>query len=434
MRRSAALVAVALALAVSGARAADPTPRLVTLKNGVRILLAPDSSAAAVDVAAWYPGGAGAEPAGRSGVAHVVEGLVMRASRAAAAGVLAAGGSTASAVAPDYATFYETGPPECLEAALRLEAERMKSLPVRPAELDAVRAAQLAERAARPATPEVRGVQGLYALLDPGLVYGRSAEGSAADVERLTARDCEDAFRSGFATSGALVTVVGRFDPARAEALASQAFGAVPARPAPAPRAASGGERRAAGGAPSTDRAEVELPTLFMGWRAPGAGDADAEALDLLGRILAGGAASRVSAALGGGAVQGGYDARRDGGLLFVAVAVPPGVDTAKVVQVVGTEMMRAVSAPAAAGELERAERQAESTLLFGTQTARGRAQSLGTAALSAGDWRRSAARLEALRALTAADLSRAAGRVLTPDRRATFWLLPVAGAAGGKP
>src|SRR5262249_27075774 len=74
----------------------------------------------------------------------------------------------------------------------------------------------------------------------------------------------------------------------------------------------------------------------FMGWRGPGAADADAPALELLASCLGGGSAARLPALLvqdEGLALtaQAGFSAQRDGSLLWAFAVVPPGADSAAV-------------------------------------------------------------------------------------------------------
>jgi predicted Zn-dependent peptidase len=75
--------------------------------------------------------------------------------------------------------------------------------------------------------------------------------------------------------------------------------------------------------------------------------------------------------------------------------------------------------------ELERARRQIGSTSAFAVQAARPRGQTLGEAEVLAGDAERAAALWDALARVSAADVRRAATRVLTESGRATVWLVP---------
>ena len=80
MRRAGWWLAAVLAWAV--AAQADPLLRAetVTLKNGLRLVLAPDPEARSVDVSVWYDAGSRHDLAGHTGVAHLFEHLMFRGS------------------------------------------------------------------------------------------------------------------------------------------------------------------------------------------------------------------------------------------------------------------------------------------------------------------------------------------------------------------
>jgi len=77
-------IALVAACGTAGAASAPAAPgpaplagaRLVTLKNGMRLLLAPDTAAAAVDVAVWSRAGAARERDGLTGITRLFERLM----------------------------------------------------------------------------------------------------------------------------------------------------------------------------------------------------------------------------------------------------------------------------------------------------------------------------------------------------------------------
>src|SRR5437867_10655267 len=75
-----------LALALLGwapagaAQEAPPAVQSAKLKIGLRVLLAPDTLAASVDVAVWYRAGTRYEAAGMSGITHLMERWMFRGS------------------------------------------------------------------------------------------------------------------------------------------------------------------------------------------------------------------------------------------------------------------------------------------------------------------------------------------------------------------
>ncbi len=415
-------------------RALAGDARLVTLKNGMQILLAPDSTTAAVDVSVWYRAGIAHERPGITGISRLFEHLMFRGSAHYAFQehsrlVAAEGGSANAYTAPDYVCYYETVPASALELTFRLEADRMASPALTAEGVEAEKRVALEEnRWRRGADPTAAALRGLDSLAWAGEPYGWPVTGLDQDLSRITLADCQRFFAERFAPNNALVVVAGDFDPDRALQEARRSFEALRRRPlakdSPPVVAARGGERRAFA------RADQPLPILAVGWKIPGRRDPDAPALALLARVLAAGPSARLSRALASGrarclGVQAGVDDRRDSGLLYVTATVWPGSDSAKVESTLVAEVERLARVPVSEEELQRARRQAEVGTLLAWETPRGRAEALGQGLLLEDDYRASASRLERTRQLTPADVQRAAARVLVAAGRSVLWIAP---------
>ncbi len=420
--------------AASVAQVVPPAVQSVTLKNGLRVLLAPDTLAAAVDVSVWYRAGTRYEPAGMSGITHLMERWMFRGSKHYGQGehrrlVLAEGGVASAFTTSDASCFFDTVPAEALELALKLEADRVGTLSLTADGLERERRIVREERKqfAR-SGPIGLGLRRLYATAFPGHPYGWPATGLDQDLDRLTLAACESYHRAQHAPDNAVVVLTGRFDPVQALSLVRRHFGSLPPPPLPAtkPRALAPqlAEQRA------SERIEGEVPVLLVGWRAPGGADRSAAALEVLSRLLAAGARSALGRELTrsparGLAVEGGFDARRDGSLLYVTVVVMPGADSAEVERALLGESEKLASVAPGSPELDAAKREAEQRLLLEWETVRGLGQSLGMAEAVFGDHHLAAEKLQRLRDLTADDLMRAAADVLRPELRSVVWLVP---------
>lgn len=433
-------VALAATLALpAAAETGVDNARLVTLPNGLRVLLAPDPSASGLDVTLWFDAGVRTEPAGRGGITHLVSRLMSRTGGAGAKAIEieTLGGASSSFTTPDFTGFSVTGPPSILEPALALHAARMADLQPTAEAIAAERAGIAAERPRRPeSSPNGRAIRLLFGMLDPTLGYRAPITGSDEDLARVTAKDCSDYFRARFGPASGLLTVVGRFDPVAAQSALAGTVGRTARHGTPAPRPPA--RRLVPPPAPAREPSDFQLPTLFVGWRAPAGSSTDAAALDLLSRLLTTGVSARLAGALmtperGGVFVQGGYDARRDGGLFYAAVATAPRADGEAIEKALIGEVERLAHEPVEAAELERARRQAESNLLFGWQASWSRAQALGTAQMVDGDWRSAWNRLDQYRKVTPEQVERAAAAVLKPDARAIVWLTPPAATGGSR-
>lgn len=413
--------------------------RELKLGNGLRMLLAPDSSAGAVDVAVWYDAGTVRERAGLTGISHLFEHLMFSGSAHHAAQehnrlVQAEGGVANATTAADYTCYFQTLPREGVALAFELEADRMASLALSEEALARERRVVEEEKRWRTrANPAAEALQRLQTLAYGAHPYRWPVVGLDEDLSRITLAECQAYFKTHYGPASALVTVVGNFDPAEVTALARRTFGAVPRRPTP---------RTTTAGVPAQTaprrvwaRADVASPILLAGWPTPPAADPDQPALELLVHVLGAGPRSRLNRALvvdGPHALfaQAGLDSRRAGGLLYVVATVKPDADSAQVERELFAAIEGLGRSPLSEEEFDQARRQFETSMLFGLQTTRARARALGVASMVEGDWRTAERRLDALRALTAADLQRVAARVLRPEGRNVVWSVPRAGTA----
>lgn len=430
--RAAACLVLCVATGASLASAAT-APTTVTLKNGLRVVLAPDSAAMAVDVAVWYPAGTRAERVGLAGASHLVERLMFRGSATVPDGehvrrILAEGGSVNTQMSPDYACFWQTVPAEAVPVALRLEAARMAGLAVRPESFEAERRAARADlRGWRDRPVVTLALAQLRATLFEGHPYGRLLYGSDADLTRMTMKDVESWRRGAYAPGGAVLTIVGRFDAEATLALVRRTFESLPkGSPAtlPAVKEIAPGERR------GWAREGTPARLLLAGWRVPPASDPDAPAFELLAQVLGGGERSRLNTALvqdwhAALLTQAGVVPNREASMFWAMAALGADADSSTAERALLDQVGRLAREPIPGDELDRARAQLLTGELFRLQTVHARAQALGEALVFAGDPAIADRRLAQLAALTPADLQRAAQRVLTETTRAIVWLAP---------
>lgn len=430
-----AALALALAFACPHPVAAQTLalPRVVTLRNGLQLLLAPDSSAQAVDVAVWYPTGSAAEPAGRSGITHLFERMLFRGSAHVPDGdhlrrVLAEGGTANARTTADYTCRWQTLPPAALGLAFELEADRIAALALTAANLAAEkRAIEDGQRAQQ--NPVTVALEQLYATAWRDRPYRRPVTGLPGDLERITLADCQAWQRARFGPERATVSVVGRFDPDEAVRLARRWLEPI-ARTGPGREPAPAGSAPAPPAARAVQRVDVPVAVLALGWRGQGGAAADALPLALLSRMVSGRPESpldytlvqRKQEAL---FVQSGFDGRRDGALFYAVAVARPGADTTAIERDAVAAIEQLAESPPPADAVERARLEEETATLFAWQTARNRADALGAAAMTGGDPAGALARLARLRALTAADLQEVARRTFTAAHRSVAWVMP---------
>ncbi|WP_433497712.1 M16 family metallopeptidase [Sphaerimonospora sp. CA-214678] len=240
-----------------------------------------------------YRVGSGHEVFGRTGLAHLLEHLMFQGSANTAPGEYAslmtgAGARFNAATSFEWTSYYATLPSDQLALALRLEADRMATLPeaLDPGRLEIQREVVMNERLQRyDNVPYGTALEHLFGLGHP---YRHLPIGSPGDIAALTLEHCREFFLTYYTPGNAILSLVGDAEPERVFGLVERYFGPVPARPGPAPPNSSdlcqlGGDERKR----LEIREETAGPALFALFRLPPAGGPELEsaaaAVDILG-------------------------------------------------------------------------------------------------------------------------------------------------------
>src|SRR5438874_9948573 len=112
-----------------------------TLKNGLRVVLNVDNAVPVVSIAVYYNAGSRDERDGRTGFAHLFEHMMFQGSENVGKGehfvlIENNGGGMNGSTNTDRTEYHETLPANQLDLGLFLEADRMKSLAITPANLE----------------------------------------------------------------------------------------------------------------------------------------------------------------------------------------------------------------------------------------------------------------------------------------------------------
>ncbi len=414
------------------------------LANGLHVILARGPAATAVAVDVWYDVGSRNERQGRSGFGHLFEHLMFQGSANVRAGehmqlVERAGGTLNANITEDRTIFYETVPPERMNLALWLEADRMRSLDITEENLRREVEVVKEERRLNFDNAPYGGTQ-LQALYDAPydsascFAYAHSVIGSFADLDAAELSDVQAFFDRYYSPNNATLTVVGAFDPEVALELVQSYFGDIPRGPDAAPVECS----RPFGHLPvvmDVPDANAVLPAAYLSYGTVPTDHEDAPALDVLSRILTDGMSSRLYRRLvreERAAIRtGGYSNTRRGPGLFVLTAVArQGVTADRLVDLLHGEVERVIREGVTEEEVIRARSQVQADVMQSRQTVWGRAEALQVANHFHGtpaDVRRTVQRILDV---TAEEVREVAERYLTPDNRAVVRTVP--GAARG--
>jgi predicted Zn-dependent peptidase len=271
-----------------------------TLANGLRVVVAPDSTAPVVTVGVYYKIGFRLEPQGRSGFAHLFEHMMFQGSENAPKMqhiklVNSSGGVLNGSTMYDVTNYFEAVPSNALERMLWLEADRMRALKVDDENLRNQRDVVKEEVRVNVMNQPYGG----FPWLDmPPVAFRNWANahnfyGDFADLDAASLADVQTFFRTYYVPNNAVLLILGDVNLADGFSLAEKHFGDIPA--GPAPQFADPAEP------PQTEerRGDViekygTLPAMAVGYVMPQRRTRDWSAMALLDQALHGGRAGRV--------------------------------------------------------------------------------------------------------------------------------------------
>jgi len=415
----------------------------LTLPNGLRVVISPDSSAPVIGVAVVYDVGIRSEPEGRTGFAHLFEHLMFQGSEnleklAHFRYVQASGGVFNGSTHLDYTDYYETLPSNALERALFLEADRMRSPRITEENL-ANQIAVVKEEIRVNVMNRPYG--GFPWLLLPPVMFdtfpnAHDGYGSFVDLEAATVEDATSFFDAYYAPGNAVLAIGGDLDVAETIALVEKHFGGIPGRPVPVRPDFTEPDLNEERRATHTDPL-APMPALAMAWRVPDPIKdfeaylpyvvlaevlTDGEAARLVERMMLEDAtATSVSGYLG---FMGDPFDVRDPTAFLLQVHYPPQVTADTIVSTIDEELARLANDGLQPGELARIQARLAAHLLREVDAVLGR-----TLRMAVLEQQRGRAELinelpRLLAAVTAEQVV-AAAATLRPQRRAILEIVP---------
>lgn len=273
------------------------------LPNGLTVVVIPDRRSAVVTHMVWYRAGSADEPAGKSGIAHYLEHLMFKGTKANPGGVFSKkvsdiGGQENAFTSWDYTAYYQRVAKEHLGLVMSLEADRMQNLTLDPATAAPELKVVLEERSMRTDNdPAARLGEAVDAALHPNHPYRIPIIGWRSEIEKLTVDDAKAFYDRYYTPNNAVLVVAGDVDEVAVRDLALTHYGRVPRRAEPGTRVRPADPQAIADIAVSLADARVSQPSWRRVWRVPSSHTATpgvSEALELLSDLLGGGSTSRL--------------------------------------------------------------------------------------------------------------------------------------------
>lgn len=414
-------------------------PETFTLSNGMQVVVLPNHRAPVILHMVWYKVGSADEPAGKSGIAHLLEHLMFKGTAKHPNGEFSKtlarhGGQENAFTSLDYTGYHQTVASDRLEMVMELEADRMTNLALKPEDVETERAVVLEERNQRienkpGARLRVLANQKFYPKDHP---YGRPIIGWRDELASVTREDALAFYKDHYAPDNAILVIAGDVDVAQVQRLADKYYAPIPARGV-AKRATLVTDAPIIGGETVLRDARVRQASWSENVIQPSLSNGAptrVAALEILSELLGGGGTSRLYRALvidQALAVSAGtyYDqsARGDGQFAFYA-SPRPGVSLDQLAEAVRVETRRILDDGLKAGELAGIKKRMMADAVYSRDAMKTGAWAIGGALAAGHSIEDVEAWPERIQAVTEQDVIDALKAVLAEPKRITTKLL----------
>jgi zinc protease len=406
---------------------------LLTLENGLTLIIREDHSAPVVSAQAWCK--AGSIDEGRwlgAGLSHMLEHMLFKGTTTRAAGridqeVQDAGGYMNAYTSFDRTVYYINVPNTGAQVAVDILSDIMRNATLPAEEVEKEKQVILREMDMNQDDPGRRASRRLFETAYTRSPYRYTVIGYADIFQEVKREDLVAFYHEKYPPNNIFFVVVGDFQAAAVEAQIRQAFAGVRARPLPPvvlpPEPKQAGQREI------IEEAPIEVGHFHIAWHIPDLRDPDTPALDVLATLLGSGHSSRLyqevreKQGLVHSVDAWTYSPGNPGLLGISAIVDPPQYRTARAAILDKVEQMK--REPVTTAELTKAVKQFTSATLATRKTMQGQAQDLGGNWIAAADLNFSERYLAAVRRVTPEDLQRVAQRYLNIENRTVYALLP---------
>jgi zinc protease len=409
----------------------------VRLHNGLTVILAVDETMPVFAYHSWFAVGSRHESPGRTGIAHLFEHLMFKATANCPDGEFdrimeTRGAQTNAATWVDWTYYHETLPAtgDNLDVTIKLEADRMANLVLNADQLESERDVVKNERRyVVDNNPDGKMFEVLYNDALPDHPYGWPTIGWMEDIEAITLDDCMDFYRAYYAPNNAIIVVSGNVCPVETLTLIARHYGHLKAQTLPTVAAPQDvvpiPEARH-----KTLNLPVAAPRLLMGWLSPSQMDPALAAIDVALELLFGGESSRLHCELVierelAATVSGWASHFRFPGLVEVGVTMRPGKEAAEAEEAICTALNALAANPPTDAEMTKARNQLEAGLYRSMTTASNRAAKLGHFEVTTDDYRNLKKAIDSVLTVTPEAVMRAVARYLDPDTRTVLLAMP---------
>ena len=420
------------------------------LPNGLTVLTKEMHDRPVVASMIWYRVGSRNEELAQTGKSHFLEHMLFKGTDRYQKGeidliTLQNGGANNAFTWLDFTAYYFTFASDRWQAALEIEANRMRHTTFADEEFESEK---------RVVEEELRiGLDGPWEALENEVwatafrqhSYHWPTVGWLEDLEAATAADMKAYYDKWYHPRNATLVLVGDFDSEEVIKRVELLFGPIPAGPSSPPLKISEppqkGEKRV------VVKKETPVERMLIAYHSPAVGHADNYALQILEALLSKGKASRLYRRLVEGdqsvtLAKANYHDHIDPPLFYIKAELKPDSELKAVERAIYEEIDRLKNDPVPQAELEKTKRQIEADLVLGNETPLEQAMLLGqyetiavnpAVAEDSRGYRYLDTLLDRIRAVEAADIARVARQYFIEDNRTVGYLIDNRGDSSAK-
>jgi zinc protease len=405
-----------------------------TFNNGLKVLIIENHKATVATFQVWYRVGSRDEPAGKSGMSHLLEHMMFKGTPKYGSQVFSRivqknGGEDNAYTTEDYTVYFQIFSSDRIMLSIDLEADRMQNLTLDPEETLSERSVVMEERRLEneddPQSSLFEEVVAISFKMHP---YRRPVIGWMSDLNSIERDDLFNYYKAYYSPDNAVIIIAGDVKAEEMIEKIKNSFGTIPSGTPKKKMSFSEPEQR--GGKKVFLKREAELPHLLIAYHTPSFPHEDSYALDVLSLILSRGKSSRLYKSLVYEKkialdVSADYDDfNKDPYLFFFSATASPGKDVKDVEDALYAEIEKIKKEPPSEREVQKAKNQIESSFIMERDSIDTEAMKYGTFEML-GDWRLIDRYLEGIRKVTPEDVVKAAKRYLNEDNRTAGILIP---------
>ena len=405
------------------------------LENGLKILVIENHKAPVATFQLWYRIGSKDEPKGKTGISHLLEHMMFKGTsqygpKSFSRIIQKNGGIDNAFTTRDFTMYFETLSSDRIELAIKLEADRMQNLLLRPEDVRYERSVVMEERRMRyEDDPQNLLYEEVLATAFKVHPYRNPVIGWMSDLASITQKDLLEHYRKYYRPDNAFVVVAGDIEADEIYRMVKKYFSAIKPSGIKHPTVRHYKEPLQQGKKIVYLEKEAELPYLLIAYHVPSFPRKDSIELDVLSTIISGKSGvlykrlvREKKIALNVFASYSGF--YTDDFLFFFGGTPRPGKTVEELKEAIMEEIEKLKETPPTERQLQKARNQVEASFIMEQDSIFSQAELVGTFELLGG-WRLIQRYLEGVRNVKAEDIQRVARRYFTEQNMTIGIVVP---------